>query len=73
MMNSPLNLHYLRMHIFNIKFWSFRQIVNMSDPPGHFMLFCKLQKVGQTDAKRSQRDIESSIQIGGSGVERGKS
>lgn len=30
----------------------------MSDPPGHFMLFCKLQKGGLTDAKRSQRDIE---------------
>jgi hypothetical protein len=31
--------------------------VDMSDPPGHFMLFCKLQKGGLADAKRSQRDI----------------
>jgi len=36
--------------------------VDMSDPPRHFMLFCKLQKGGLTDAKRSQRDIENPIQ-----------
>jgi hypothetical protein len=32
------------------------------------MLFCKLQKGGLTDAKRSQRDIENPIQMGGSGL-----
>ena len=40
----------------------------MSDPPGHFMLFFKVQKGGLTDARRSQRDIENSIQIDGVGV-----
>jgi hypothetical protein len=40
----------------------------MSDPPGHFMLFCKLQKGGLTDAKRNQRDIKNPIQMGGSGM-----
>jgi hypothetical protein len=36
----------------------------MSDPPGHFMLFCKEQKGGLTDAKRSQGGIANPIQIG---------
>jgi transposase InsO family protein len=35
----------------------------MSDPPGHFVLFCKLQKGGLRHAKRSQRGIQSPIQI----------
>ncbi len=42
--------------------------VDMSDPPGHFMLFCKLQKGGLTDAKRSKRGIKNPIQIGSSGI-----
>jgi len=35
----------------------------MSDPPGHFVLFCKLQKGGKTYAKRSQRGIQGPIQM----------
>jgi len=42
--------------------------VDMSNPPGHVMLLCKLQKGSLTDAKRSQLDIENLIQIGGSGI-----
>ena len=34
-------------------------LAGMSDPPGHIMLFCKLQKGGLTDAKRSQRGTQS--------------
>ena len=37
--------------------------VGMSDPPGHFVLFCKLQKGGLRHAKRSQRGIQSPIQM----------
>jgi len=33
--------------------------VDMSDPPGHFVLFCKLQKGGLKDDKKSQRSIEN--------------
>jgi len=42
--------------------------VDMSDSPGHFMLFCKLQKGGQTDSKKSKRGIQNPIQIGSSGI-----
>jgi hypothetical protein len=38
-------------------------IVRMSDPPGHFVLFCKLQKGGIAYAKRSQRGIQSPFQM----------
>jgi hypothetical protein len=37
--------------------------VGMSDPLGHFVLFCKVQKGGLEDAKRSPRGIQSPIQI----------
>jgi len=37
--------------------------VRMSDPPGHFVLFCKLQKGGIAYAKRSQRGIQGSFQV----------
>jgi len=37
--------------------------VGMSDPPGHFVLFCKLQKGGLGHAKRSQKGIQSPFQM----------
>jgi hypothetical protein len=37
--------------------------VGMSDPPGHFLLFYKLQKGGKAYAKRSQRSIRDPLQM----------
>jgi len=37
--------------------------VDMSDPPGHFMLFAKLHKGGLTDEKRSRRGIQNPFQM----------
>ena len=37
------------------------KIVDMSDPLGHFVLFCKLQKGGKTYAKRSQREAGTKL------------
>jgi len=39
------------------------EIVDMSDPPVHFVLFCKLQEGGLTDAKRSHGGIQSPLQM----------
>ncbi|UCC38783.1 MAG: transposase [Candidatus Aminicenantes bacterium] len=47
----------------HIRAFEYFGVVGMSDPPGHFMLFCKLQKGGLTDAKRSQRGIQSPFQM----------
>jgi hypothetical protein len=45
-----MRLAYLQQKTINI--W--KHSVDMSDPPGHFVLFCKLQKGGLGYAKRSQ-------------------
>jgi len=37
--------------------------VRMSELPGHFVLFCKLQKGGKAYAKRSQRGIQNPFQM----------
>ena len=39
------------------------EVVGMSDPPGHFMLFAKLHKGDLTYEKRSRRGIQSSFQM----------
>lgn len=42
----------------------FLLFVDVSDPSGHFVLFCKAQKGGLKDEKRSQRGTKNPIQIG---------